>query len=1067
MKFFYTTFLLLFAASSLFAQFGKNRVQYKEYEWLYIQTTHFDIYFSPEGTDIAEFTANAAEDALASILTDLDYQLNNRISLVVYNSHNDFQETNTTDGYLSEGVGGFTEPFKNRVVFPFEGDYKKFRHVIHHELVHAVMRDLLYGGTVQNIIAKNITLQLPHWYHEGMAEFLSSGYETNTDMFIRDAIINEYLPDIKGLSGYFGYRGGQALFYYIAETYGREKIGELLNKTKGLGNLESGLKASIGLSFEELNERWKKWVKKKYWPDIAKMTDPDEYAKRLTDNEEDGGFYSMSPAISPQGDKVAFISDRDIFLGLFVMNANTGEIIKKVSNFGRENNLEELNLLTPSVTWSPDNNRLAVSKKGRGYDVIAIIDVQNDTNSELPFMMQGIGSTSWSPDGKKLAFVGSDTKQSDIYIWNFETQELSNLTNDIFTDSEPKWSPDSKYVYFSSDRGENLYKLGDNSGFAMLDHNYTQLDLYRIDSESKTIERLTDWELSSETSPIISADGKSMLFVSDYNGISNIYKKKLILDESDTVKTILDIEAIPVTNSLTGINQITASSDRKKLVFTTLYKPGYNIFLINNPFELKSTADVIEPTSYMYGLLNPVIIDTTAASEDSTSYTRYETAIAVDSTISKDSTNSKRVRIFTGQVVEEEDSTVQQTDYSKFVFGQNEMPRSDNTTNLEREKLFSEKLDKDGNFLVNEYKVHFTPDLVYANAGVSTYYGLLGTTVLSFSDMLGNHRLVGVTGLQVDLKNSDYGLAYYYLAKRLDIGVEAFHTARFVYLYGLYGSELYRFRNLGVTVSASYPIDTYRRIDGSISWLSVSSENLDNYLLPKETTDFFVPSVGYTYDDVLYGYYSPIQGTRYSIRAFGNPGFTNVKQAFYSVVFDYRRYFRFFYDNSFVFRLSGGYSGGPNPQRFFMGGVENWINRSFATGTIPISSPADFAFLTPALPLRGYNYSEQIGSKYSLVNLELRLPIIRYLVTGGLPILFQNVLGTAFVDMGMAWDENEQIKLIKKSESGKWMTDQLLVGMGFGFRMNFIFLWRFDWAWQYNLQGFTEPKFYLSMGFDF
>ena len=138
----------------LFAQFGKNRVQYRDHEWRYIQSKHFDIYFSEDGEDAAEFTAQAAEQALEDIQGKLDYQINNRIALIVYNSHNEFQETNTADSYLSQGVGGFTEPFKNRVVFPFEGSYSKFKHVIRHELVHAIMRDMLYGGTIQNIICQ-------------------------------------------------------------------------------------------------------------------------------------------------------------------------------------------------------------------------------------------------------------------------------------------------------------------------------------------------------------------------------------------------------------------------------------------------------------------------------------------------------------------------------------------------------------------------------------------------------------------------------------------------------------------------------------------------------------------------------------------------------------------------------------------------------------------------------------------------------------------------------------------------------------------------------------------------
>jgi len=98
---------------SLFAQFGQNKVQYKNFTWYYIQTEHFDIYFSQNGSHLAEFTSKAAEDALISIQQSFNYRINNRITIIIYNSTNDFQETNVTDEYLSEGIEGFTEMFKN------------------------------------------------------------------------------------------------------------------------------------------------------------------------------------------------------------------------------------------------------------------------------------------------------------------------------------------------------------------------------------------------------------------------------------------------------------------------------------------------------------------------------------------------------------------------------------------------------------------------------------------------------------------------------------------------------------------------------------------------------------------------------------------------------------------------------------------------------------------------------------------------------------------------------------------------------------------------------------------
>ena len=1078
------SFFILVSLSSVFGQFGKNKVQYEEYDWVFIQTKHFDIYFDSKSTTIAEFTAAAAEDAIAHLIKDMDFLINNRISLIVYDSHNDFQETNTTDSYLSQGIGGFTEPFKNRVVFPFEGDYHKFRHVIHHEMVHAVIQDMLFGGNLQNRVKSNISLNLPLWFHEGLAEFLSTGWETNTDMFIRDAIINEYLPEINRLSGYFAYRGGQSVFRYIADTYGREKIGELLHKIKDLGNLERALKSAIGLDLKQLNNRWKKSLKREFWPEISEMKDPEEIAKRLTDNEKDGGFYNTSPSMSPQGDKIAFISDRDIYLNLFIMNSLNGKVIKKISNFARQYDLEELNVLFPSVTWAPDNIRLAISKKGAGKDIVEIIDTEEEDYYELPFQLDGIETTSWSPDGKFLAFIGHNSQQSDIYIWDFEKEKLTNLTDDIFTDQTPSWSPDSKKIFFTSDRGDILELDSlENKDFFMFNHDFTQRDIYSVSLDSGKIERITDWELSMERFPVISNDGKSMLFTSDFNGIENLYKKRIVLTEKDTVDSVTDLPAYPLTNSLNGITQISASSDRKKLVFTTLFKPGYNIFLINNPFMIQPVADELPLTDYMYSLLHPeefeikkdstfrkINLDSlgTVSVKDTVIYTGKDSSeIPLDS-LKTTAEKEDGFSIFSGQVVSESDTIrTEKVDYSDYVFGQDsETPVRKNSVR-DSLKLFDEKLDKNGNYLVHNYKVDFSPDMINASATISTYYGLLGSTYLSFSDMLGNHRLIGVTGFQIDLKNSDYGLAYYYLAKRINYGVEFFHTARFVFLYGAEKQELYRYSNMNAAVSASYPLSSYYRIDASLTYMHVKSENLDNYLVPNTTTIYIVPMLSFVHDNVMWGYTSPIQGTRYNITVFGNPGVTGAGQSFYSITWDLRRYFRFFYDNSFVFRISGGYSGGPNPQRFFLGGVDNWINRTFATGTIPIYSPADFAFLSPALPLRGYNYSEQIGSKYVLMNLELRLPVIRYLLTGPLPLLFQNVIGTAFLDVGTAWNEDRNLKLFAKGESGSLLTDQLLLGMGIGFRANFIFLWRFDWGWPYNFNRFGKAKFYLSMGLDF
>ncbi|MBI5267903.1 MAG: biopolymer transporter Tol, partial [candidate division Zixibacteria bacterium] len=186
--------ILVSTGSSQERYFGKNKVQYKKFDWNYIQTRHFDIYFYENAYETARFAVAVMEDAYAEVTRELDYKIQRRIPVFVYNSQNDFQQTNITTELLPEGVGGFTEAFKNRIVLPFTGSYEDFRHVLHHELTHAVVYDMLFGNSFASLLSRQRLFNLPLWFAEGYAEYSSRhGWDYWSDMFVRDATINEYL----------------------------------------------------------------------------------------------------------------------------------------------------------------------------------------------------------------------------------------------------------------------------------------------------------------------------------------------------------------------------------------------------------------------------------------------------------------------------------------------------------------------------------------------------------------------------------------------------------------------------------------------------------------------------------------------------------------------------------------------------------------------------------------------------------------------------------------------------------------------------------------------------------
>jgi hypothetical protein len=343
--------------------------------------------------------------------------------------------------------------------------------------------------------------------------------------------------------------------------------------------------------------------------------------------------------------------------------------------------------------------------------------------------------------------------------------------------------------------------------------------------------------------------------------------------------------------------------------------------------------------------------------------------------------------------------------------------------------------------------------------------------MMAFSDMMGDHQIYFLTNLLLDLKNSDYVLAYYYLPAMIDWGVQGFHSARFLYLEdpNSFDVSLNRFRTYGLSVSASYPLDRYYRIEGSLSWLNLLRENLDAFVGDtKQLRELVLPAFSFVHDNTLWGYTSPTNGTRYNFNAMFSPKLGKNSLEFQTYSADLRTYYKFWRNYSFVMRYSGGVSIGKNAQSFFIGGTDGWINREFENGGIPIDDIEDYAFLSPALPLRGYNYNIRNGTKYALVNYELRYPFIQYLVTGGLPISLGNITGATFVDVGSSWTDEDTWKGFGKNSKGQTVAVDLLFGTGFGLRMIFLGLpVKVDVAWSYDGETFSIPKYYFSLGTDF
>ncbi len=1024
MKSKYNIFLILIlivVVNTGFGQFfGQNKIQYKDYNWRYIQSEHFDVYFYEGGYDVAIFTAEVAESAYVSLQNDFMYDLAERVSIITYKSHNDFQQTNVIGTYMPEGVGGVTELLKNRVVVPYEGSYSQFRHVIHHELVHAVMNDMLYGGSIQSLVTGQVA-PVPLWFSEGLAEYESLRWDTRLDMVVRDATLTGYLPPIEWLD-YFPYQGGASVFRYIAQKYGNEKIGEILNKVKGSFNFQSAFKSAIGIDFKELTEEWQRGMKREYWPDIADRMEPGEIAKPLTDHREDNSFMNSSATISPQGDKLVFLSNRDGKMSVYLMDVLEGKIIRKLIKGESDVNFEELHFLEPGFGWSPDGKKITLAAKAGDADAIYIYDLEKDDYEQYKFNLDGIFSTSWSPNNDAIAFIGNKDGASDIYLFSLETGEITNITNDVFSDSDPAWSPDGQKLIFASSRGayvDEMYAPGD---FDMHRHDYENEDIYIINRDGSDLTRITDTEVL-EGHPIFAPDGESVAYVSEQNGVSNIFIHNLLTGES-----------WPITNLITGAFQISWDKTAQKLAFTSFYRGGYDIFLLKDPLNMNPVK--LEPTQYFQRLK------------------KGDDVYVANHAKSKKTDDEDEVRADKAPIVK---------NYSKYVFAD-----MDRKTPDREEKITLDETDyksSDGDYKINKYKIKFTPDLVNGAAGYSTFFGLQGYTQILLSDMLGNHQIYIGTNLVFDLRNSNISAQYWYLPNRTDYGFGAFHISNF------FGTSLglLRFRNFGLSLLASRPFSKFTRLDFSLTWFNVNLEYLE-FNFPSQEVRTILPGLSLIHDQVEWGITGPAHGTRASVSALFSPKYASNSIEFSTIKADYRKYFELARGYSFGLRLNVGTSTGKNPQRFFLGGVPNWINRTFKGG-LRINNIEDVYFSEFVTPLRGSSYYERDGDTFALFNFEFRYPLIPFIQLGIPPIRLGNIQGVFFTDVGSAWDFNSSDKW-KVTETdpilGRRTFKDLVVGYGVGARIFFIgFLVKFDIAWRHNYYGVSKPIYYWSFGADF
>lgn len=1024
-------------SQGIYKEFGQNRVQYRQFEWKQLSHENLDILYYDNEVLLANNALEIAIAELDRLENFLSYKYGGAMQIVLFNSLTDYRQSNI--GYTNPQFhsGGYLIIPNDVNSVYFNGNYADLKFQLRKSLCDIMLREMIYGGTLQDRIERVRSPMLPNWFTGGLSSFLSVSWSASLENELINAFSTHSFMNFNDLSDRESILAGHSIWRYLVEYYGAESVSTIMFISRYTHSAEAAIYFHTRKNMGAFLAEWREYYRLKLAPtpfqNLPKGTSniPGRIARKV----------HTDFSLSPDGKTVALVTNDLGRFDIWTFDLGSGKI-KHIYSGGQRvlNQFPDYDF--PRIKWNPAKNNLTFITYEKGK--YRLLELKNHGIREL-FTFEDIkfiSDFSFSYTGDSAVICGVKDGKSDLFLLEFKGNIFTQLSNDLYDDRNAIFNSAGNILFVSNrPTSEMIYR-----------HFTSNISNLFILKNGKVIP-LSMFNEANQMKSLISYDLKNTGFLSDISGLINAY----VANEDSS------FAVYGQTNYQAGILAQSISSNKSTLGEMLLLQGKYHIFtsqVPNNP--ISETVDV----SRMIWKKNIGDLDSLFA-ERNIHFTPGLTGIT-DSVSRSVVDTTKRYYLFqTGHPKVD----YNKTDIEEKVQGKKTFKRLQFNNSLQPDYVLSQSENR----ILGSY---YQSNLIARNA-------LRNPVVMPFikasmSDVLKNYILEAGVRSSLDLMFTDFttrfGIYRYRFNHELTVSR---HSRKYEDASRLYRQHLSTQGNYNLL----FPINEKNRVGIGFGLRqelnSVKATELIQLLVPDIRESYATGNLEYVYDNTNALGLNMMSGLRMAIGVDVIQRLRNQKNITNAYT-DLRLYIPVYRKIIWANRFTAAYSLSSGKIAYYLGAVENWtVREQFERNTLHLNGP-EYLFQQWVSNLRGFSRGVRMGSNFALVNTEIRIPILQTLILRPVESeFFKNFTVTGFCDAGTAFngsspaDPSNPFNTTHLSTPNYDMTitsrrNPYILGLGYGIRSRFLgYFIKYDHGWGFMENQWQKPMNYLSIGFDF